>query len=90
MGKGTAEPRVRINTKSAGRGKRRDVACLNEMFTLLTCYKTNNFEEGKCAAEAAWIACLELAPRLEEDEHDQSSSESIDSVDEEVDDADVM
>lgn len=61
MGKGTAEPRVRINTKSAGRGKRRDVACLNEMFTLLTCYKTNNFEEGKCAsARRALDSCLEL------------------------------
>ena len=61
MGKGTAEPRVRINTKSAGRGKRRDVACLNEMFTLLTCYKSNNFEEGKCAsARRALDSCLEL------------------------------
>ena len=40
--------------------------------------------------EAGAGSCLSFAPRLEEDEHDQSSSESIDSVDEEVDDADVM
>ena len=62
------------------------MACLNEMFTLLTCYKTNNFEEGCASARRAGFE----SPKVQEDEHDQSSSESIDSVDEEVDDADVM
>jgi hypothetical protein len=61
MAKTSSEPRLRINTKSAGKGKRRDVACMTEMFALLTCYKTNSFEEGKCAsARKALDSCLEL------------------------------
>jgi hypothetical protein len=61
MAKTPSEPRLRINTKSGGRGKRRDVACLSEMFELLSCYKTNAFEDVKCAnAKKALDACLEL------------------------------
>jgi hypothetical protein len=60
MGQPKGEPRIRINPNSKGKGKR-DVACLNEMFTLLTCYKANSFEEGKCAsARKALDACLDV------------------------------
>lgn len=61
MGKTSSEPRLRINTSTAGRGRRRDVACLTDMFALLACYKSANFDEGKCAtARRALESCLEI------------------------------
>lgn len=54
-----------INIKSVGKGKCRDVVCMMEMFVLLTCYKTNSFEEGKCAsARKALDSCLELCVKV--------------------------
>jgi len=61
MGAPPREPQLRISTKPSGKGKRRDVACISEMFDLLTCYKGANFDEGKCAsARRALDSCLEL------------------------------
>jgi|Transcript_8937 hypothetical protein len=61
MAKTPSEPRLRVNTSAGGRGRKRDVACLEDMFALLTCYKSFNFDEGKCAnARRALESCLEL------------------------------
>ena len=58
---GKARPSRACGSTRRARGEEEaGVACLNEMFTLLTCYKTNNFEEGKCAAGRALDSSLEL------------------------------